>query len=67
MYFYAKTVAEKAALEFAEKNGLNLVTVLPSVINGPFLTSTIPLTMVAALALMTSMFISQLYLLLTIT
>lgn len=53
MYFYAKTVAEKAALEFAEKNGLNLVTVLPSVINGPFFTSTIPLTMVAALALMT--------------
>ncbi|KAH7651111.1 Dihydrokaempferol 4-reductase protein [Dioscorea alata] len=53
MYFYAKTVAEKAALEFAEKNGLDLVIVLPSVINGPFLTSTVPLTMVAALALIT--------------
>ncbi|KAJ0985882.1 hypothetical protein J5N97_004238 [Dioscorea zingiberensis] len=53
MYFYAKTVAERTALEFAEKNGLHLISVVPAIINGPFLTPTMPLTMLAALALIT--------------
>lgn len=34
----AKVLTEKACMEFAEKNGLDLVTVIPSWIHGPFIT-----------------------------
>ncbi|KAI6702665.1 hypothetical protein NL676_011801 [Syzygium grande] len=36
-YMAAKTRTEKAAIEFAEEKGLDLVTVIPSVVVGPFL------------------------------
>ncbi|KAI3449124.1 hypothetical protein Pfo_005789 [Paulownia fortunei] len=36
-YMITKTLTERAALEFAEKHGLELVTVLPSWIHGPFI------------------------------
>ncbi|KAI4989740.1 hypothetical protein ZWY2020_038103 [Hordeum vulgare] len=34
-YCLAKTVAEETALEYAEKNGLNVVTVCPCIVFGP--------------------------------
>ncbi|URD99181.1 Polysaccharide biosynthesis protein [Musa troglodytarum] len=40
-YFLSKTLAEREALDFAEKNGLDVVTVCPSLIIGPLLQSTI--------------------------
>ncbi|GJV36856.1 vestitone reductase, partial [Tanacetum coccineum] len=36
-YHISKTLTEKATLEFAEKEGLDVVTVLPPFIHGPFL------------------------------
>nr|XP_043622204.1 vestitone reductase-like [Erigeron canadensis] len=36
-YHISKTLTEKAIIEFAEKQGLDLTTVLPSFIHGPFL------------------------------
>ncbi|XP_076948706.1 vestitone reductase-like [Bidens hawaiensis] len=36
-YFVSKTLTEKAILNFGENNGLDVVTVLPTFINGPFL------------------------------
>lgn len=33
----AKTLAEETALEYAEKNGLNVVTVCPCLVLGPLL------------------------------
>ncbi|KAK4476525.1 hypothetical protein RD792_015681 [Penstemon davidsonii] len=36
-YSISKTLTEKAALEFGEKYGLDVVTVIPSWINGPFI------------------------------
>ncbi|XP_073101316.1 cinnamoyl-CoA reductase 1-like [Elaeis guineensis] len=39
-YFLSKTMAERAAWEYAEKNGLDLVTVCPSVVLGPLLQPT---------------------------
>ncbi|KAH7651113.1 bifunctional dihydroflavonol 4-reductase/flavanone 4-reductase protein [Dioscorea alata] len=52
-YFYAKTIAEKTAFEFAENNGLDLISVIPTLVNGPFLMSTMPPSMLTALALIT--------------
>nr|XP_010910976.1 tetraketide alpha-pyrone reductase 1-like [Elaeis guineensis] len=39
-YFLSKTMAERAAWKYAEKNGLDLVTVCPSVVVGPLLQPT---------------------------
>uniref|UniRef100_A0A5B7ADS8 Dihydroflavonol 4-reductase n=1 Tax=Davidia involucrata TaxID=16924 RepID=A0A5B7ADS8_DAVIN len=36
-YMISKTLTERAALEFAEKHGLDLVTIVPSIICGPFI------------------------------
>ena len=36
-YMVAKVIAEKTALEYAEKNGLNVVTVCPTMALGPLL------------------------------
>ncbi|XP_015055518.2 vestitone reductase-like [Solanum pennellii] len=41
-YTISKTLTEKAALEFVEKNGIDLVTVIPTWIHGPFITPPIP-------------------------
>ncbi|KAG5579756.1 hypothetical protein H5410_050383 [Solanum commersonii] len=41
-YTISKTLTEKAALEFAEINGIDLVTVIPTWIHGSFITPQIP-------------------------
>ncbi|KAK4476522.1 hypothetical protein RD792_015678 [Penstemon davidsonii] len=41
-YYISKTITERAAIEFAEKNSLDLVTVLPTWIHGPFICSGLP-------------------------
>ncbi|CAL5381551.1 unnamed protein product [Camellia sinensis] len=41
-YMISKTLTEKAALEFADKHGLDLVTVIPIVIGGPFICPRVP-------------------------
>ncbi|KAL2553004.1 NAD(P)-binding Rossmann-fold superfamily protein [Forsythia ovata] len=41
-YCIAKTLTERAALEFAEKHSLDLVTVIPSWIHGPFICPGLP-------------------------
>uniref|UniRef100_A0A164YC42 Dihydroflavonol 4-reductase n=1 Tax=Daucus carota subsp. sativus TaxID=79200 RepID=A0A164YC42_DAUCS len=38
MYLVAKTTAEKAAWKYAEENGINMVTVHPSIVLGHFIT-----------------------------
>ncbi|KAA8536241.1 hypothetical protein F0562_028719 [Nyssa sinensis] len=40
-YCMGKTVAESEALDFAKRNGLNIVTVCPSIVIGPMLQSTV--------------------------
>ncbi|XP_060208412.1 vestitone reductase-like isoform X2 [Lycium barbarum] len=41
-YTISKTLTEKAALEFAELYGIDLVTLIPTWIHGPFITPQIP-------------------------
>ncbi|PSR99660.1 Dihydroflavonol 4-reductase [Actinidia chinensis var. chinensis] len=53
MYLVAKTMAEKAAWEFAKENGLDLVTIQPSLVLGPFITPLMPASIKISLALIT--------------
>ncbi|KAA8515931.1 hypothetical protein F0562_019110 [Nyssa sinensis] len=50
-YLVAKTKTEQAALEFAEKHGLNLVTLIPSLVVGPFICPNIPGSVYIGLAM----------------
>ncbi|KAK6918535.1 NAD-dependent epimerase/dehydratase [Dillenia turbinata] len=50
-YSASKILVEKAALDFAKKNGLDLVTLLPSLVFGPFLAPQIPSTVTPALSM----------------
>ncbi|PSR99661.1 Dihydroflavonol 4-reductase [Actinidia chinensis var. chinensis] len=53
MYFVAKTMAEKAAWEFAKENDLDLVTIQPSIVLGPFITPSRPTSIEISIALIT--------------
>ncbi|XP_042510762.1 dihydroflavonol 4-reductase-like [Macadamia integrifolia] len=53
MYFMSKTLSEKIALEFAEENSLDLITIIPTLVVGQFLTPWMPPSMITAFALIT--------------
>ncbi|GLJ19189.1 hypothetical protein SUGI_0344610 [Cryptomeria japonica] len=53
MYFVSKTLAERAAFDFAEKNNVDLISVIPTLVVGPFIMQTMPPSLVTALALLT--------------
>ncbi|KAI3885520.1 hypothetical protein MKW92_035842 [Papaver armeniacum] len=50
-YPLSKTLTERAMFQFAEQHGLDLVSVLPSMIVGVFLTSSLPLSLKISQAL----------------
>ncbi|CAK9186524.1 unnamed protein product [Ilex paraguariensis] len=50
-YVIAKTKTERVAWEFAEEHGLDLVTVVPPLVLGPFICNNFPGTVFLALAL----------------
>ncbi|OVA07668.1 NAD-dependent epimerase/dehydratase [Macleaya cordata] len=50
-YAISKTVTERAAIKFAEEHGLDLVTLLPSMIVGPFISPNLPISLSLALSL----------------
>ncbi|XP_022150207.1 vestitone reductase-like [Momordica charantia] len=50
-YAISKTLAERAALEFSQQHGLEVVTVLPTCITGPFICPKLPGSVVRTLAL----------------
>ncbi|KDP28755.1 hypothetical protein JCGZ_14526 [Jatropha curcas] len=50
-YWISKALTEKKALEFAVENGLELVTIIPSFVVGPFICPNLPASVEAALAM----------------
>ena len=50
VYFVSKTLAEKAAWKFAEENKLDFVSIIPTLVVGPFLGSSYPPSLITALA-----------------
>lgn len=50
-YFISKTLTEKSALEFAEEHGLDLVTLIPTYILGPFICPNMPASVHTSLAM----------------
>lgn len=54
-WFYAesKTLAEKAALEFGKEEGIHVISIVPPIIAGPFMTVKIPSSVHVTLSLIT--------------
>jgi nucleoside-diphosphate-sugar epimerase len=55
MYYVAKTLAEQAALQYGSDHGIDVVTIAPSLVAGPFLTPTIPTSVALTLTPITGM------------
>lgn len=53
MYFVSKTLAEQAAWKYAEDNGIDLITIIPTLVVGPFLSTGMPPSLITALSLIT--------------
>ncbi|KAJ1689702.1 hypothetical protein LUZ63_013857 [Rhynchospora breviuscula] len=53
MYFVSKSLAEQAAWKYAEENGIDLITIIPTLVVGPFLSTSMPPSLITALALLT--------------
>ncbi|XP_042496331.1 dihydroflavonol 4-reductase-like [Macadamia integrifolia] len=51
MYFVSKTLAEQAAWDFAKENNLDFISIIPTLVVGPFIMSSMPPSMLTALAL----------------
>ncbi|PIA58452.1 hypothetical protein AQUCO_00500408v1 [Aquilegia coerulea] len=54
-YPVSKTLAEKAAWEFAKENQIDLITVTPSLMAGPSLTPNVPSSVCLAMSLLTGL------------
>ena len=60
-YLVSKILTEKAALEFGEKNGLEVVSLVLALAVGPFICSNIPSSVYIALAMILGMDLTFLY------
>ncbi|XAR57915.1 Dihydrokaempferol 4-reductase [Bertholletia excelsa] len=50
MYFTSKTLAEKAAWEAAKENNINFISIIPTLVVGPFIMPTFPPSLITALS-----------------
>jgi nucleoside-diphosphate-sugar epimerase len=57
MYYMAKTLAEQATLQFGSDHGIEVVTIVPSLVYGPSITPTVPNSIEETLALITCMLV----------
>lgn len=59
MYFVSKTLAEQAAWKFAEENNLDFISIIPTLVVGPFLMPSMPPSLITALSPITGAHISS--------
>nr|BAJ08043.1 dihydroflavonol 4-reductase [Cyclamen graecum] len=50
MYFVSKTLAELAAVEAAKENNINFISIIPTLVVGPFIMPTFPPSLITALS-----------------
>nr|QPF47158.1 dihydroflavonol-4-reductase [Clarkia gracilis subsp. sonomensis]QPF47159.1 dihydroflavonol-4-reductase [Clarkia gracilis subsp. sonomensis] len=50
MYFVSKTLAEQAAWKYAKENELNFISIIPTLVVGPFLMPSMPPSLITALS-----------------
>lgn len=50
MYFVAKTLAEQAAWKYAEENNIDFISIIPTLVVGPFITPSFPPSLISALS-----------------
>ncbi|XP_021831566.1 bifunctional dihydroflavonol 4-reductase/flavanone 4-reductase [Prunus avium] len=53
MYFVSKTLAEQAAWKFAKENNIDFITIIPTLVIGPFLMSSMPPSLITGLSPLT--------------
>ncbi|GKV40450.1 hypothetical protein SLEP1_g48094 [Rubroshorea leprosula] len=50
MYFVSKTLAEQAAWKFAKENNIDFITIIPTLVIGPFLMPSMPPSLITGLS-----------------
>ncbi|XP_076897835.1 dihydroflavonol 4-reductase [Bidens hawaiensis] len=55
MYFVSKTLAEKAAWKATEENNIDFISIIPTLVVGPFITPSFPPSLITALSLINGM------------
>ncbi|CAI0436094.1 unnamed protein product [Linum tenue] len=53
MYFVSKILAEKEAWKFAKENDLDFISIIPTLVVGPFIMQSMPPSLITALSLIT--------------
>ncbi|GMH13898.1 hypothetical protein Nepgr_015739 [Nepenthes gracilis] len=53
MYFVSKTLTEKAAWKFAAENNIDFISIIPTLVVGPFIMPTMPPSLITALSPLT--------------
>lgn len=55
MYFVSKTLAEQAAWDYAKENNMDFISIIPTLVVGPFIMPTMPPSLLTALSPITRM------------
>lgn len=56
MYFVSKTLAEQAAWKFAKENNIDFITIIPTLVVGPFLMPAMPPSLITGLSPITGIY-----------
>lgn len=56
MYFVSKTLAEKAAWEAAKENNIEFISIIPTLVVGPFIMPSMPPSLITALSPITGIY-----------
>ncbi|CAN1283902.1 Bifunctional dihydroflavonol 4-reductase/flavanone 4-reductase [Linum perenne] len=57
MYFVSKSLAEKEAWKYAKENNIDFISIIPTLVLGPFITPSMPPSLITTLSLFTGIYI----------